>query len=86
MRLAQLAALFGFNIVQLPFTYLGFPIFQGKPKAAYFYPIMDKVKLKLSAWKASLLSIAGRVQLVKSVVQGMLIHSITVYSWPVSLL
>jgi ribonuclease HI len=33
-----------------------------------------------------LLSIAGRVQLVKAVVQSMLTYSITLYSWPVSLL
>jgi hypothetical protein len=29
---------------------------------------------------------AGRVQLVRSVIQGMLIHSISVYSWPVCLI
>lgn len=33
-----------------------------------------------------MLSIAGRVQLVKAVVQSMLTYSITLYSWPVSLL
>lgn len=85
-RLSQIADFIGFNIGQLPFTYLGVPICKGKPKAIYFQPIADKVRLKLAAWKASLISIAGRVQLVKSVVQGMIIHSITVYSWPVSLL
>jgi len=42
--------------------------------------------IKLTKWKASLLSIAGRVQLVKLVIQGMLIHAMCVYSWPVSLL
>ncbi|XP_024636247.1 uncharacterized protein [Medicago truncatula] len=85
-RLSQIANFIGFKIGQLPFTYLGVPIFKGKPKVVYFQPVADKVRLKLAAWKASLLSIAGRVQLVKSVVQGMLIHSITVYSWPTSLL
>ncbi|XP_058784485.1 uncharacterized protein LOC131659290 [Vicia villosa] len=33
-----------------------------------------------------LLSFAGRVELVKSFVQSMLTHSITVYAWPLSLL
>jgi hypothetical protein len=42
------------------------------------------VKLKQSAWKASLLSIDGRVQLVKSVIYGMLMHTMHIYSWPVS--
>jgi ribonuclease HI len=66
--------------------YLGVPIFRGKPKAVYFQPIVDKVKLKLASWKASLLTYAGRIQLVKSVIQSMLIYSITTYSWPVSLI
>jgi hypothetical protein len=29
-------------------------VFKRKPKARYFYPIADKIKAKLSAWKASL--------------------------------
>jgi hypothetical protein len=42
--------------------------------------------MKLSAWKASLLTMAGRVQLVKAVIQSMMIYSITLYSWPISLI
>lgn len=85
-RISQIADQTGFNIGSLPFNYLGVPIFKGKPKARFLLPIADKIKSKLGAWKASLLSIAGRVQLVKSVIQGMLIHSIAVYNWPISLL
>jgi len=59
---------------------------QGKAKYAYFQPLADKVKSKLSAWKASILSIIGRVQLVKSVVHSMLLHCLSIYSWPVKLL
>jgi hypothetical protein len=76
----------GFNIGAFPFMYLGIPIFKGKPKVVHLQPIADKIKAKLASWKASLLSIAGRVQLVKSVIQGMMIHSISIYSWHVSLL
>lgn len=81
-----MAQMLGFSLGSLPFTYLGAPIFKGRPKTYYFQPIADKIKLKLAAWKESLLSIAGRVQLVKSVVQSMLIYTISVYSWPISLL
>jgi hypothetical protein len=70
----------------VPFNYLGVPIFKGKPKSFHLQPITDKVKQKLSAWKASWLSIAGRVQLVQSVIHSMLIYSLTLYSWPVALL
>jgi mannosylglycoprotein endo-beta-mannosidase len=85
-RLSLIMQLFRFNIGSLPFLYLGVLIFKGKPKACYLQPIVDKIKLKLSAWKASLLSIAGRVQLVRSVILSMLTYSISIYSWPVSLL
>jgi mannosylglycoprotein endo-beta-mannosidase len=81
-----IVALLNFNIGSMPFNYLGVPIFKGKPKACHLQPIADKIKLKLSAWKASLLSIAGRVQLVKSVIQSMLTYSISIYSLLVSLL
>jgi hypothetical protein len=53
----------GFKVGSLSFNYLGVPIFKGKPKARYFYLIADKIKAKLGAWKAFILSIAGRVQL-----------------------
>ncbi|PNX82112.1 ribonuclease H, partial [Trifolium pratense] len=85
-RLDRIVDLIGFNVGSLPFNYLGVPIFKGKPKARYFYPIADKIKAKLSAWKASLLSIAGRAQLVKSVIHSMLMYNISVYAWPISLL
>ncbi|XP_058783502.1 uncharacterized protein LOC131658194 [Vicia villosa] len=85
-RHSLLANLVGFCKGQLPFYYLGVPIFKGRPKAIYFQPLADKIKAKLAAWKASLLSIAGRVQLVMSVIQSMTVYSIMVYSWPISLI
>jgi len=49
-------------------------------------PLADKIKLKLASWKASLLSMTGRIQLVRSVIQSMLTYSISIYNWPTSLL
>ena len=85
-RIDHITELIGLNKGSLPFTYLGVPIFKGKPKKSHLQPIADKIKSKHSAWKASLLSIAGRVTLVKSVIQGMMVHSISIYSWPKKLL
>jgi len=85
-RLNNIVQLLGFNIGSLPFTYLGAPIFKGRPKVAYFQRIADKVRNNLSAWKASLLSMAGRIQLIKSVINSMLLHTMTIYSWPISLI
>ncbi|GAU48100.1 hypothetical protein TSUD_133200 [Trifolium subterraneum] len=81
----QIANLLGFSVGFLPFLYLGVPMFKGKPKTSHFQFIVDKIRLKLASWKASLLSIAGRIQLVKSVIQSMLMHCLLIYSWPASL-
>lgn len=85
-RQAAIAEILGFAIGKLPFVYLGIPIFKGKPRACHLQPIADRIKAKLAAWKPSLLSIAGRVQLVKTVIYGMMLYSFLVYTWPISLL
>ncbi|XP_058742332.1 uncharacterized protein LOC131614798 [Vicia villosa] len=85
-RLNILAALSGFKLGSHHFSYLGVPIFKGKPRAAFLQPLADKIITKLSSWKGSLLSFAGRVELVKSTIQGMLTHSMSIYSWPISLI
>ncbi|XP_058761210.1 uncharacterized protein LOC131634556 [Vicia villosa] len=85
-RLSYIAASLGFNTGQVPFYYLGAPIFRGRPKPLHFQSIADRICIKLSAWKASLLSVVGRIVLVKSVIQSMMIHTLLVYSWPVFVL
>lgn len=61
-------------------------MFKGKPRRVHLQPIADKIKSKLATWKGFMLSIMGRIQLVKSMVLSMLLYSFQVYSWPVSLL
>ncbi|XP_058756625.1 uncharacterized protein LOC131629842 [Vicia villosa] len=85
-RHQSLADLLGFSTAFPPFIYLGAPIFVGRPKASHFQFVADRIHIKLAAWKASLLSMAGRVQLVKSVIHSMMIHYMTVYNWPASII
>ncbi|XP_057786555.1 uncharacterized protein LOC131004001 [Salvia miltiorrhiza] len=76
----------GFSVGILPMTYLGVPIFVGRPRASYFMPIFDKIVQKFARWKGLQLSIAGRLCLVRSVIQSSIVHSMMVYKWPKSLL
>lgn len=85
-RKHAIADFLGFKAGSLPFTYLGIPIFKGKPKKQHLMPTADRIKSKLASWKSSLLSMAGRVQMVKSVIHSMLNHSFLVYAWHVSLI
>ena len=82
----NLARLSGFSLGAIPFNYLGCPIFQGRPRRAHFQEIVDRINVKLASWKGSLLTIMGRVQLVKSIIHGMLVYSFHIYRWPQNLL
>ncbi|XP_057784939.1 uncharacterized protein LOC131002461 [Salvia miltiorrhiza] len=70
----------------LPVTYLGAPLFVGRPKASHFMSIKDKIVNKFDNWQGRQLSMAGRLCLVKSVIQSSIIHSMMVFRWPKSLL
>ena len=85
-RKSIIQSILGCNEGDFPFTYLGVPIFKGQPKRCHFQGLMDRVKSKLEGWMGKLLSMAGRVQLVQSVVQAMLLHSFMIYKWPLTLL
>ncbi|XP_057803315.1 uncharacterized protein LOC131018618 [Salvia miltiorrhiza] len=76
----------GFAIGTMPFTYLGVPIFVGRVKASYLRAIHDRIAAKFSRWKGLQLSMAGRLCLIKSVIQSSATHSMLVYRWPRSLI
>ncbi|XP_019431934.1 PREDICTED: uncharacterized protein LOC109339025 [Lupinus angustifolius] len=85
-KISKLTNWLGFGVGNLPFNYLGVPVFKGKPKAIHLQPIADKIINKLARWKGSCLSIMGRVELVKSIIHSMLLYNFHIYSWPVNLL
>jgi len=85
-RINMLATMLGFSMGTIPFQYLGCPIFLGKPKVIHFRMITDIIKNKLATLKRRILSIMGRVQLIKSIIHGMLVYSFHVYLWPRRLL
>lgn len=85
-RVHNINQILGFNGGTLPFCYLGVPIFKGKPKRSQLQPIAEKILAKLIAWKGLTLSYMGRVQLVKSTIECMMLHSCFIYAQPCSLL
>ncbi|XP_019460146.1 PREDICTED: uncharacterized protein LOC109359906 [Lupinus angustifolius] len=85
-KIASIAQVLGFSSGSLPLNYLGVPIFLGKPRRIHLQRIADKITNKLATWKGMLLSIMGRIELVRSVIQSMLLYSFKIYAWPTSLL
>lgn len=85
-RRLRMCRLLGIVEGSLPFTYLGVPLFRGAPRVRHLQALADSIISKFSKWKGSSLSMAGRVCLVQSVIQGAFVHSMMIYRWPVSLL
>ncbi|KAJ1703591.1 hypothetical protein LUZ63_003370 [Rhynchospora breviuscula] len=62
--------LFGYERKAFPLIYLGLPLTIGKPTRACFQPLLDKIELKLAGWKGKLISRAGRLVLISSVISA----------------
>ena len=73
-------------MASLSFNYIVVPFFLSQPRGIHLRPIADRIKSKLVTQKGALLSIMGRVQLIKSVINGTLLYSFHMYSWPRALL
>lgn len=63
----RILELIGFCEGALPFRYLGVPLTSRKLNITHYMPLIDKILCRIHHWSASLLSQAGRVQLVKAV-------------------
>lgn len=71
----RLARISGFRITATMGKYLGVPLLGKCPRKGDFNYLINKVKDKLSGWKANHLSFAGRVTLSKSVIQANPVYS-----------
>lgn len=47
--------------MSLPFTYVGLPMFKGRPSKIVFQASFDAIKAKMEGWKGITLSIVGRL-------------------------
>ncbi|XP_019257697.1 PREDICTED: uncharacterized protein LOC109235907 [Nicotiana attenuata] len=60
-----------YNEGNLPFKYLGVPLAPKKLSNHQCWPLVEKITARISCWTSKLLSYAGRLQLIKSVIFGM---------------
>jgi hypothetical protein len=66
------------------FKYLGIPIFKKNSKVAHWTSILDKMKIRIQAWGANWLNIAGKVVLMKSVLISLSIYQNSILLAPKS--
>ncbi|GKV02939.1 hypothetical protein SLEP1_g15313 [Rubroshorea leprosula] len=65
-----------------PFKYLGIPIGESCKKIAFWKPLVDVFKSKLSKWRGWHLSLGGRITLINSVLFGLPVFWMSVYLIP----
>ena len=78
----ELRSLLDIHEGAFPTKYLGLPFSINYPKARNYSSLIDKCKSKLEGWSSYTLSFAGRVQLVRSVIQRYLIYWVQSYKFP----
>jgi hypothetical protein len=64
-----MTGIFGCKMQEMPFTYLGLSMGTTKPRVEHYEPVMNKMERQLSSI-SSLLTHAGRLQLVNSVLSS----------------
>lgn len=78
----DIASLTGFSPQELPFRYLGVPLFKGRIRSEYLFELTNSILSRIEGWKARSLSFGGKVTLIKSVLCSITVHSLTLLAPP----
>lgn len=78
-KLLQYAEILGCKAGDLPASYLGLPLCLGPVSKSMWNPVVERVERKLSTWKASYLSMRGRVTLIKAVLLNLPIYYFSLF-------
>ena len=73
-EIVSMAACTGCKPGSFPFSYLGLPIGLNMSRIVNWQVLIDRFKARISGWKANLLSIGGRLTLIKSVLGSLGIY------------
>ncbi|GJT44118.1 hypothetical protein Tco_0952833 [Tanacetum coccineum] len=70
----------------LPFIYLGLPVGRSMKKIDAWNEVVNKFTRRLSSWKANILSIGGRLTLVKLVLGSLPLYYLSLFKAPTSVI
>lgn len=70
----RLAEIIGIRNGMLPARYLGVPLISEKLKEAYYKALVEKITARVKPWTVKFLSIAGRLQLISSILTRIYNH------------
>ena len=79
-----MAAVLGCGMATIPFKYLAVLVGCDKSKIGNWKDVVEKFKVKLSNWRAGILSVGGRLTLIKSVLSNLPIYYMSIYKMPIA--
>ena len=72
------------TVANLPIRYLGIPLGANPKKISTWEPVIDKIQLRITMWKAKFLSRAGRLVLIKFVLNNLPLYYLNLFKMPKS--
>ncbi|GJY46340.1 putative RNA-directed DNA polymerase, eukaryota, reverse transcriptase zinc-binding domain protein [Tanacetum coccineum] len=78
----NMAHVLGCGVANLPMMYLGVPVGCNMGRCEYWNHIVNKFESKLSQWNANLLSVGGRLSLIKAVLGNLPTYYMSLYRMP----
>ncbi|GJU50155.1 RNA-directed DNA polymerase, eukaryota, partial [Tanacetum coccineum] len=76
------AASIGCTVMNTPFKYLGITVGDNMSRHSAWSIVMQKIRSRLSSWKAKTLSIGGRLTLLKAVLGAVPLYFMSIYKAP----
>ncbi|XP_056862412.1 uncharacterized protein LOC130510091 [Raphanus sativus] len=73
---------YGFPSGKFPVRYLGLPLMSRKLKISEYAPLVTKITARFQSWSAKILSFAGRLQLLKTVIFGIVSFWLSAFILP----
>nr|GEW73535.1 putative RNA-directed DNA polymerase, eukaryota, reverse transcriptase zinc-binding domain protein [Tanacetum cinerariifolium] len=83
-EVSYMANIIGCETSKLPLKYLGVPVGCNMSRSSNWNAIIQKFYLKLSSWNARLLSVGGRLTLIRYVLNSLPIYYLSIYQAPSS--
>ncbi|KAJ4755660.1 RNA-directed DNA polymerase (reverse transcriptase)-related family protein [Rhynchospora pubera] len=81
-QIALASSILQCEVAQLPLSYLGLPLTATRPTKEIYQQLIEKLENKLAGWKSKLLSRAGRLTLVSSVLTSVPIFFMSAFMLP----
>ncbi|XP_061360507.1 uncharacterized protein LOC133304483 [Gastrolobium bilobum] len=84
--LSEVQRLTGFELGAFPFRYLGVPLLSSRLNVIHYDPLLSRILGLVQSWNRKTLSYAGKLELIRAVIQGITNFWMGIFPLPVSVI